>query len=116
MVVDCAPLLMFQTNTTRRWHSRAECSNDLFAASYFCFSGFDALYFARAKADDLRKSEGREAGEVLQIKNLLQELDSEEAKEIHARLSPAIEFGIAPFHVLFALCHDTSSQSNLFVI
>lgn len=81
--------LCYRRNIARRWHSRAVCSNDLFAKFFFCFSGFIALYFVWAKADNLRNSEIREASEVLQIKHLLQKLDSEEAKAIHAQLSPA---------------------------
>lgn len=92
MGADCAPLLVFQTKIARRWHFRAECSSDVFAKFFFYFSGFNALYFAWAKADDLKNSQGREAGESLQIKNQLQKLDSEETKDIVREVTPAIEF------------------------
>lgn len=90
-IIRCAPLLAFQTDIACRWNRRAENTCDLFA-KFFYFSGFNALYFAWAKADDLKNSEGKEAGEGLQIKNLLQKLSSEEAKDILGQLSPAIEF------------------------
>ncbi len=63
-----------------------------FVKFFFYFSGFNALYFAWAKADDLRNNEGREAGELLQIRNLLVKLSAEEAEEILGQFSPAIEY------------------------
>lgn len=92
MGADCAPLLVFQTKIARQWHFRAECSSDVFAKFFFYFSGFNALYFAWAKADDLRNSQGNEAGENLQVKNLLEKLSSEVAEGILEQSRPAIEF------------------------
>lgn len=91
-ITRCSPLLRFQVKIARNWYSRAERSDDLFAKFFFYFSGFNALYFAWAKADDLRNSQGKEAGDLLQIKNLLRKLNSEEAEEILVRLGPEIEF------------------------
>lgn len=78
----CAPLLEFQRNIARRWHQRAQGFDDHFVRFFFYFSGFNALYFAWAKADDLRNREGRVAGEGLLIDNLLRKLSAEEAEEI----------------------------------
>lgn len=94
MEANCAHLLRFQCNIAHRWHSRAESSTDPFAKFFFCFSGFNALYFAWFKADDIRNSEGKTAGESLQIANLLQKLSSEEAEEILEQMSTEIKFFI----------------------
>lgn len=91
-IAHCRTLLIFQTNVADRWYRRAERFDDPFVKFFFYFSGFNALYFAWAKADDLKNSQGNEAGENLQIKNLLEKLSSEEAEEILEQSRPAIEF------------------------
>jgi hypothetical protein len=90
--VRTARLLRFQKNIAHRWHARAQGFDHQFVRFFFYFSGFNALYFAWAKADDLRNSRGNEAGEGLQIDNLLRKLSSEEAEEILGQLDPEIEF------------------------
>lgn len=88
-IARCAPLLGSQNNIARRWLGRAQGFDDPFVRFFFSFSGFNALYFAWAKADDLRNRKGAEAGEGLQIKNLLQELSSEEVERKLEQSSPA---------------------------
>lgn len=90
-IARCAPLLGFQKKIAGRWLRRAQGFDDPFVKFFFCFSGFNALYFAWAKADDLRNRKGEEAGEGLQIRNLLEKLGSEEVERILEKSSPAIE-------------------------
>lgn len=54
---NCARLLWFQKSIAHRWYSRAQGFDDQFVRFFFYFSGFNALYFAWAKADDLRNNE-----------------------------------------------------------
>ncbi len=89
---NCARLLQYQKQIAHRWYRRAQDFDDLFVRFFFYFSGFNALYFAWAKADDLKNDEGRMVREELQIDNLLRKFNSGEAREILRQLSPAIEF------------------------
>jgi hypothetical protein len=89
---NCARLLRFQKQIAHRWYRRAQDFDDPFVRFFFYFSGFNALYFAWAKADALKNDEGRMVREDLQIENLLGKFNSGEARELLRQLNPAIEF------------------------
>ena len=57
-IARCAPLLGFQNDKARRWLGRAQGFDDPFVRFFLSFSGFNALYFAWARVDDLRNRKG----------------------------------------------------------
>ncbi|MDO9513025.1 MAG: hypothetical protein Q7J59_00245, partial [Elusimicrobiota bacterium] len=59
-------LRRFQINIAKRWLKRANVIEDIFAKFFFCFAGFNALYFLWRKIDKLDK-----APEWRHIENLL---------------------------------------------
>jgi hypothetical protein len=71
---ECRDLLEFQLDVAERWCEKAKQAEDVFARFFFLYTAFNALYFAWAKANNLKNDRGEEPGEHLQIKHLLQKM------------------------------------------
>jgi hypothetical protein len=79
---ECRDLLEFQLDVAERWCEKAKQAEDVFARFFFLYTAFNALYFAWAKANNLKNDRGEEPGEHLQIKHLLQKIPSGFADEV----------------------------------
>jgi hypothetical protein len=78
----CPELMELQLRLARSWRDKAARTNDVFAQFLFLYTGFNALYFAWSKADNLMNDEGKEPGEHRQIKHLLEKVAPEYADAV----------------------------------
>ena len=69
---EWSDLAAFQLDIAQRWRVRALKTGDHFAAFFFSYAAFNALYFLWSKLENLRgREEGCPPNEVNQIQNLL---------------------------------------------